>query len=86
MSIDGMHCETEEFQLNPNAKWYSEKKNTSGLTYEIGCAINHDKCSWLRGPFPAGDMKFWFTPSPIISFLNIYFLYLTIAMHGITMF
>lgn len=31
MSTDGMHCRTDEFQLNPIAKWYSQK-NTSGLT------------------------------------------------------
>ena len=29
MSIDGMYCETEEFVINPSAKWYSQKKNTS---------------------------------------------------------
>ena len=44
MSIDGIHCEKEEFQLDPSATWYSQKKTTSRLTYEVGCAINHDKC------------------------------------------
>ena len=73
MSIDGMHCETEEFQLNPSAKWYSQKKNTFWLTYEIGCAINHDKCLLLRGSLPAGELKILFTPSPIINFLSIFF-------------
>ena len=68
-----MHCETEEFRLDPCTKWYSQKKNTSGLTYKIGRAINHDKCLWLRGPFPAGEVTIWFTPSSIISFLSIFF-------------
>ena len=81
-----MHCETEKFWLNPSAKWYSQKKNTSGLTYEIGCAINYDKCLWLRGPFPAGEMKLCCTRSPLMSFLSIYFLHLTIAMHDIQIF
>ena len=58
MSVDGMHCETEEFWLDPSTKWYSQKKNTSGLTYEIGCAINHDQCLWLRGPFLVGKSVF----------------------------
>ena len=27
--IDGMDCETDEFQLDPSTKWYSHNKNTS---------------------------------------------------------
>ena len=33
MSIDSMTWKTEEFWLDPIAKWYSQEKNT---------AINHD--------------------------------------------
>ncbi len=43
MSIDGMQCETEEFLLDPNVKWYSKKKNKSRLMYEIDCSNYLDK-------------------------------------------
>lgn len=58
ISIDGMDCETEQVGLDHSAKWYLQKKNTSGLTNEISCAIYHDKFLWLRGPFRACEMKF----------------------------
>ena len=46
MSIDGMTCETEEFLLE-SVPSGTHRKNTSGLTYEIGCAIEHYKYLWL---------------------------------------
>ena len=35
MRVDGMHCEKEEFRLDQSTRWYSQKKNSSGLTYEL---------------------------------------------------
>lgn len=35
MYIINTNCETEGFWLNPIAKWYSQQKDTSRLTYEI---------------------------------------------------
>jgi len=58
MSVVVMHCETKEFHLRPRAKWYSQKKSTSSLTYDIGCPIHHDRCLWLQGPFQAGKNMF----------------------------
>ena len=59
-----MLCATEDW-LDPSDKWYSQKKHTSGLTYEICSTTNHVKCVWLKGPFPAGEMKFRFIPRSI---------------------
>ena len=71
MSIDGMHWKIEHTRRYPTEKWYSQRKKTPGLTYEIGCAINHDKCLCFRCPFRAGEMNFWMTLSPIIDILSI---------------
>ena len=74
INIDNMHGETEDFWLGPSVKWYLQKY-TSGLTHEICCDINHDKCLWLWliGHFPGSEMNFWFTPSLLISFLAYIF-------------
>lgn len=43
--VYGMHCETEEFYVDPSTKWSTQKKNTSGLMHESVCAINREQ--WL---------------------------------------
>ena len=86
MNFNGMYGEMDKFCLDPSAKCSSQKKNTSGLTYEISCVINHDKCLLLSCSFLADEMKFWHPCSSIICFQTIYFLHMTIEMYDIKIF
>ena len=51
--IDTVHFNTNEFRLNPSAKWYNFKGNCAGLKYEICMSIRRPAIVWIRGPFPA---------------------------------
>ena len=53
ISVDGVHCRINEPRHDPSSKWYSQKFNKAGLTYEVAVAIFHDKIVWFNGPFPA---------------------------------
>ena len=35
ISVDGVNFLTQEFRLDPSAKWYDHKSRSSGLTYEL---------------------------------------------------
>eukprot|EP00957_Ditylum_brightwellii_P145701 11094452-Ditylum_brightwellii.AAC.1 len=55
LNVDGVHCHVFEPRYMPSAGWYLQKLNKSGLCYEIGVAIHHDKVCWVNGHFPAGQ-------------------------------
>jgi hypothetical protein len=53
MSVDCTHCPINEpWPFDP--KWYSEKSNGPGLTYEVAVCIQTGWIVWVNGPFPAG--------------------------------
>lgn len=71
-SVDGVHFRIWEPRKFPSTKWYSQKYNKAGLTYEIAVAIHHNKIVWVNGPFPAGenDKKMFEKPNGLASKLK----------------
>lgn len=53
LTVDGVHFRIGEPRLEPDSKWYSEKFNGPGLTYELGIAIRQNRLVWINGPFKA---------------------------------
>lgn len=54
ITVDGVNFTTQEFRLDPHAKWFDHKSKSSGLTYEFAVAIRRNKLVWIKGPEPAG--------------------------------
>lgn len=52
MSVDGTHCPINE-PWPFSKKWYSEKLNGPGVTYEVGVCIKTGFIVWVNGPFVA---------------------------------
>ncbi len=44
-TVDCVHCETNEFWVDPNSKWYSHKHNGAGVSYEVVVDIPEIKFS-----------------------------------------
>lgn len=55
ISVDGCNFMTQEFRLDPSAKWFDHKTKSAGLTYEFAVAIRRNKLVWMKGPEPAGS-------------------------------
>jgi hypothetical protein len=60
-TVDSVYCETNEFQMDLNSKWYSHKHNIAGVSYEVIIDICKDKIIWTSGPIPASthDITFF---------------------------
>ena len=60
-TVDCVHCETNEFRMDPNSKWYSHKHNDAGVSYEVVVDICEDNIIWTAGPKPASthDITFF---------------------------
>ena len=54
ISVDTVNFRTQEFRLDPSAKWYDFKSNSSGLKYEFACALRRPEIVWVNGPKPCG--------------------------------
>jgi hypothetical protein len=56
-TVDCVHCETNEFQTDPNSEWYF----TRGVSYEVVVDICRDEIIWTAGPKPASthDITFF---------------------------
>lgn len=69
LSVDGVHCKIMEPRTDPSTKWYSQKSNGAGLSYELGIAIHHNQLCWINGPFPAGtnDMAIFKQPDGLMT-------------------
>jgi hypothetical protein len=44
---------SDEFRLNPSAKWFDHKKGGAGVKYEFAMATRRPAIVWMRGPYPA---------------------------------
>ena len=56
--VDCVDCLTEEPThptLTKDPKFFSFKKNKSGLRYELGTDLFRSAIIWMNGPFPAGE-------------------------------
>jgi hypothetical protein len=60
-TVDCVHCETNEFRMDPNSKWYSHKHNGAGVLYEVIVDLFNNKILWTAGPKPASthDITFF---------------------------
>ena len=54
VSVDGVDCYINE--PSPfSATWFSHKRKTAGLRYEIGLSLRTGKIVWIYGPFKCGS-------------------------------
>ena len=54
LSVDGVHCRTNEIRTAPSAQLCSHKFNHPAFAYELGISIYENKLVWINGPFYAG--------------------------------
>ena len=61
VTVDCVHCETNEFRTGPSSKWYSHKHIGAGVSYEVVVDLCEDKILWTAGPKPASmhDITFF---------------------------
>ena len=61
-SVDGTHCRINEpmhDRYSQDARYFSHKTHSAGLSYELGVSLYSNQLVWMNGPFPAGrsDMQ-----------------------------
>jgi hypothetical protein len=57
ITVDGIHTKTNKPMhptLSFDKEYFSFKYGRSGLSYELGIAIAHQKCVWMKGPNKPG--------------------------------
>jgi hypothetical protein len=57
LTVDGIHFhifEPQHPEYSKNPKFYSHKRKSAGLDYEIALSIFENRVVWINGPFRAG--------------------------------
>jgi DDE superfamily endonuclease len=54
-TVDGTHCRIYEQRKDPSPKWFSQKFNGPGLTYEIIIDVRRQQVLHINGPHEAGQ-------------------------------
>jgi DDE superfamily endonuclease len=69
ISLDGVDCMIEE-PMPFNKKYYSHKRNSAGVKYEIGICIRTGWIVWFNGPFPAGNPDICVARIGVVNYLE----------------